>query len=91
MSMVSLLLLFFSDGVKMTKLGYIGIDQYNNYYVIKKYPRKELLEQLGSKHADKMYVDLKGGGSREKGYIIKGLWIDIYQIHSWKEVKNNGN
>ena len=66
-------------------LGYLGIDQYNNKYHMDKYPRKELLEQLGSKHADKMYCDLKNGGVREKGYIISGLWISIYRISTWKK------
>jgi len=65
-------------------LGYLGIDQYGQHYTIKKHPRKELLEQLGSTHASKMYVDLKSGGSREKGYVISGLWIDVYQVHLWK-------
>lgn len=66
-------------------VGYIGIDQYNNHYHIKHHPRKELLEQLGATHADKMYVDLKGGGSREKGYVISGLWISVYTISNWRQ------
>ena len=66
-------------------LGYIGIDQYNNHYHIKKHPRKELLDQLGATHASKMYADLKGGGSRETGYVINGHWVDVYSIHQWKD------
>jgi len=69
------------------KLGYIGIDQDGNHYNIKRHPRKELLEQLGATHADKMYTDLKSGGSREIGYVIAGQWINVYQIHNWKEAE----
>lgn len=65
-------------------LGYLGIDQYNNHYTIKKHPRKELLEQLGTTHAEKMFVDLKSGGTKEKGYVIAGHWISVFQVHDWK-------
>jgi len=68
------------------KLGYLGIDQHGTHYHIKKHPRKELLEQLGCTHADKMYCDTTSGKAREKGYVIKGLWIDVYQVHTWGEV-----
>ena len=66
------------------KLGYLGIDQYGDKYTIKEHPRKELLEKLCTTHADKMYVDLKGGGSRHTGYVIAGRWISVYEVHSWK-------
>ena len=66
------------------KLGYLGIDQYGDSYNLEKNPRKELLEQLDRKHADKMYVDLKNGGFRHKGYVIAGRWISVYEVHSWE-------
>lgn len=65
-------------------LGYLGIDQYGRSYHLKKHPRKELLEKLGATHADKMYVDNKDGKSKCTGYIINGLWIDVYAICVWK-------
>jgi len=71
------------------KLGYIGIDQYNNHYHISKYPRKELLEQLGMKHAEKMYHDTVNGKARHSGYIISGMWIDVYEVHSWDSKGKN--
>ena len=65
------------------KLGYMGIDQYGHHYHIDKHPRKELCEQVGVKHADKMYVDnTKTGKARHCGYIVAGYWIDIYEVHS---------
>jgi hypothetical protein len=67
----------------MTKIAYIGIDQYGQRYDIKKHPRKELLEQLGSTHADKMYVDTIDGDIKHIGYIITGQWITIYELHEW--------
>jgi len=69
--------------MEATKLGYLGIDQYNKHYKIDKSPRKELLEQLGRQHTSKMYVDLKSGGSRHVGYVIAGKWISIYEVHIW--------
>ena len=60
---------------------YMGHDQYGNHYSIKKYPRKELLEQLGRKHADMMYMDnMKDGKSYHVGYIIAGRWITVYGL-----------
>jgi hypothetical protein len=70
------------------KLGYIGIDNYGNHYTIKKYPRKELLEQLGYRGCNKMYVDTKNGKTKHVGYVIGNHWINVYEIHEWKEGKN---
>jgi hypothetical protein len=72
----------------MALLGYMGIDQYGNHFKIDKYPRKELLDTLGRKHADNMYVDLKDGGCRHDGYIIADHWISVYQVHTWKNGVN---
>lgn len=71
-------------------LGYLGIDQYGQHYAIDKHPRKELLDKLGRKHASKMYVDLKNGGSRHTGYVIAGLWIRVLEVHAWNN-KNGGS
>ena len=67
------------------KLGYMGIDQYGQHYKIDEYPRKELLEQLCRSHASKMYCDTKSGEVRHVGYIIAGLWINVYAVHEWKQ------
>lgn len=66
------------------QLGFMGIDQYGQHYKINKHPRKELLEQLGRQHASKMYVDTVSGKVRHAGYIIAGLWIDIYRVCEWR-------
>ncbi len=68
----------------METLGYLGIDQYGQHYHIKKYPRKELMAQLGCKHVEKMYANGKNGSEREAGYVIAGLWIDIYKLCKWR-------
>ncbi|MFA5382418.1 MAG: hypothetical protein WC356_04575 [Candidatus Micrarchaeia archaeon] len=73
------------------KLGYIGIDQYGTSYRGLKYPRKDLLDKLGRKHADKMWADVLHNGVYEKnepkrhhiGYIIAGLWIRVYTVYDW--------
>jgi len=66
------------------KLGIMGIDQYGTQYNGLEYPRKDLLARLGSTHADKMYRDTKGT-PRHCGYIIAGLWIELYDVYEWKE------
>ena len=68
------------------RLGYLGIDQHGQHYNIKKYPRKELLEHFGMKHADKMYIDQFGGHSIHSGYVINGLWITVYKVHEWDSI-----
>ncbi len=64
---------------------YMGHDQYGNHYSLQQHPRKELLEQLGRKHADKMYVDRHNGITGgidiyHTGYIIAGLWITVFGL-----------
>jgi len=67
----------------MVKLGYIGICSDGTKIHIAKYPRKELCEYFGVKHAEKMYVgDEKG---LHIGYVIAGRWITVYEIHEWKD------
>ena len=57
-------------------MNYIGIDQYGQHYHIDEHPRKELLEQLGATHADKMYIN----DDEHIGYIINGLWIEVLKL-----------
>jgi hypothetical protein len=64
-------------------LGYLGVDQYGNRFKIDRHPRKELLQQLGRKHADKMFIDTKDGQSKHVGYVVSGLWITVYEVHEW--------
>ena len=63
---------------------YMGVDQYGQTYHGLVHPRKDLLERLDRKHADKMYCDLVSGGGRHKGYVIAGLWIDVFEVIPWK-------
>jgi hypothetical protein len=63
---------------------YIAVDQYNQtYHIATNHPRKWLPEYLGSKRADKMFRDTKDG-SKHVGYVIKGLWLEIFKISAWK-------
>lgn len=71
----------------MTRLGYLGIDQYGQHYKIDKHPRKELLKAVGGTHVSKVFCDTREGKTRETGYVISGLWIDVYQVFPWKESK----
>lgn len=58
---------------------FVGIDQWGNEYQIKAHPRKELLEALCAKHADKIYVDTKDGKVQHVGYCIAGHWITVFK------------
>jgi hypothetical protein len=64
--------------VKLTLVhNFVARDQYGNVYWLKKHPRKELCEHLGSSHADKMYLDDVEGQVHHVGYIIAGHWLDV--------------
>ena len=66
----------------------MGINRTNGstYHDLGKHPRKALLEMLGASRAEKMYVDKKDGSTVHVGYIIKGLWIQLYNVSSWEKV-----
>jgi hypothetical protein len=66
---------------------YLAIDQYGNKIVFQtdtRHPRKALLEHVGGKHAQKMYVDKLDGSSVHVGYIVAGCWWKIYNVTSWE-------
>ena len=64
----------------------MGIDQYGTtYHDLGRYPRKALLERLGRKSANKMYVDNKDGESVHVGYVIGGLWVRLYTVNPWEK------
>jgi len=59
---------------------YMAIDQYGQTHHGLTHPRKDLLEALGRRHADKMYVDTIKGKTFHVGYIIAGLWLSVYEV-----------
>jgi len=63
-----------------TKRMYMAVDQYGQTYHGLERPRRDLLDRLGKKHADKLYVDTKGGGTYHVGYLIGGLCVDVYEV-----------
>lgn len=64
----------------------MAIDQYGQAYHGLERPRRDLLNKLGYKHADKMYVDSKDGNTYHTGYIIGGLWLDIYKVEPFRKL-----
>ena len=63
----------------------LAIDQYGNHHKIKGvYPRKELLELFGVKSCKKMYRDTIEGETVHVGYIISGLWIELFKLENWR-------
>ena len=62
----------------------MAIDQYGQTYHGLKHPRKDLLERLGYRHAEKMYVDKTDGSIAHVGYVIGGLWLRLYKVQPWE-------
>ena len=58
----------------------IAIDQHGRAYRLTKYPRKELLELLGATGAQKIYRDTVSGEVKHVGYLIRGLWLDVFRL-----------
>lgn len=57
----------------------IAIDQHGTRFnVDPKRPRACLLDQLGRKHASRMFQDRKGGPPVHIGYVIAGHWLTLY-------------
>ena len=72
----------------MQQLGYLGIDQYGQHYILKgKHPRKALMDRLGATHAEKMYVDTHSCEAQHIGYVVRGLWVNLYAISEWQGAK----
>ena len=42
--------------------------------------RKDLMEKIGCNHAEKMYIDGEDGKVYQTGYVIGGLWLEVYEI-----------
>lgn len=64
----------------------MGVDQYGNRYNdLGEHPKNKLLEILGAKATEKMYIDKKDKKSWHVGYIIKGLWITLYYVTPWEK------
>ena len=65
-------------------ISYMATDQYGNTYHDLKHPRKDLMNQLGSQHVDKMYMDTVSGETHHIGYIIAGHWLNVYSVGTFK-------
>jgi len=64
--------------------GTMGIDQNGTcWHELGKNPRAELLRRLDRKSARKFYRDSKDGGCRHVGYIVSGLWIELFTVCPW--------
>lgn len=62
----------------------MGVDQYGQtYHGLGKHPRSTLMQRLNRSHVAKMYRDTKDG-PRHVGYILAGLWIEIYDVSPWR-------
>lgn len=67
-------------------IGHIAIDQHGHtYHIGNNPPRKELLKQLGRSRAEKMYRNTNTGKTRHVGYIIDGLWLEVFVISTWNK------
>ena len=68
----------------MKHLGYMAVDQYGAVEHLgdtARPPRAQLLDKLGAKHADKVYVD---PDAKHIGYIVNKRWFTIYNVCAWE-------
>ena len=66
--------------------GYMAIDQHGQtYHIGDNAPRKWLLNRFWRQHAEKMYRNNATGRTRHVGYIIAGLWMEIFRVCQWKK------
>lgn len=73
--------------VKCLNKRFMGVDQYGNTYHDLKNPRKDLLAKLGAGKASLMYVDTESGGAKPVGYVIRGHWINVFEVCDWKPAR----
>ena len=74
-----------TEGDEM-KLGYMAVGNRGTTVHLTdadKHPRGQLLAKLFAGHADKMYVDGKDGEAKHVGYIVRGEWFTVYEVHEW--------
>lgn len=65
-------------------MNYLAVNEYG--YVIKlltKYPRKELMDYFGVKHAERIYQNTSEGTKMHVGWIVAKQWWSIYQLCEW--------
>lgn len=48
------------------------------------HPRAELLEALGRKHAERIYVDKADGRTVVVGYVVARSWWSFYTVTPWE-------
>ena len=65
-------------------LGFVAHDQWGNTFFLGKHPRKQLLEKMGKKHAEKIYVDVKNDDGSittiHSGWKIGNSWFDVFRL-----------
>lgn len=59
---------------------FMAIDQYGQTYHGLVKPRRDLLSRLGRKRASRMFRDTKDGRAVHVGWIIGGLWLEVYEV-----------
>ena len=72
--------------IKKPKKMFLGVDQYGHCYPFLIHPRKELIEKIGVSHVSKMYVDKKSGEIAHVGYVIGGLWVELFEMNRFSGV-----
>ncbi len=64
----------------------MAIDQHGQHYDnLGKHPRKELLSRLYRRNAEKMYINNTDGVAMHVGYVIAGLWLNLYEMEPWRK------
>ena len=58
---------------------YMAIDQDGNTHHALRHPRKDLLERLNARTADRMFVN-RSGRTYHVGYVIGDRWLTLYEV-----------
>lgn len=69
------------------KVGYMAVSNHSRTVHLtnpKKHPRGQLMDKLGSKHCEKIYIDAENGTAKHIGYIIGREWFTIYEVCEWR-------
>ena len=75
--------------MKSTDKQYMAIDQWGQTFHGLQHPRKDLMEQLSMKSANKMYVDGVDGKVYHIGYVVGGHWCRVFEVKPMRKLQEN--
>jgi hypothetical protein len=59
---------------------FMAVDQYGTTLHGLRHPRKDIMNRMSYKSAQKMYVDTTDGRTLHIGYIVGPHWFTVYEV-----------